>query len=995
MGALVRVFSTLSLFVILGACSGGDGILKSDRPPEALDTSTPILSMGQMTINSSSASTLSKNVQVSLQGTDNKSNITHFCLRLNNTTAPISSDSCWSSVSDPSPGLTPSKNLTLTNFPFPLGSAAGFYTIFGWLKDSVGTISSLTNSSEGTSGRDKDSIFYDVGTPPSVTSFTVTNGTAGGNFGTTTFAVGNTVNISWTVTDAEGLADAPISLYYSTDNVTFTNVIATGSTAGTTSGSPTTWSSSYNSFTAPTANFFRLRLVATDAVGNTTTIFSTSLNTSKWSIFAGTNTSGDGDLATAVELGQIDHNGPTQNIVQMKNGDIYLAYLAGLRKITAATGIISTYMAYGTEQNIPGIVGVAPLPRFNAINVSLYGSNMIKDNNDNIYIVGPTTVGGTNNGRIYKINTNTNQISVYAGGGSSNADAIPATSAIVMDYAKLSINPSNNDIYFMSTCDVNNRATTGYIIRKVAQNSDGTAGDVTTIAGDCTRGWPVNGATALSSPLENTTYTYMHGLFYSPQTDTVYYSTISTNGIYKIVNGKIYKISATYYANSFVYKDNAIYASTDIGPIIKIIPTSNEAADDVVSIYIGVDSASTSLTCNQDGTLVTSACARPSAPFITASGALGFADGPLRNQRYTVRVRMIDEEDKIRTVAGIMAMSGNGNDKLTARFTKIRRILYKSTGAANQSLFPGGLYIADGGANAIGYIDLSTNIFTIRGGNMIAKAPTVGSTFSANNYIGDIYAGMSGGVIGFDAAGLMTFYSGQSAILRVDSSGLIQSVLVGVGNYATAADGATATALNTSAFGAWQGLIYDNHGNLYIGPQKSTSTIPTFKRVDIANNKIYKVMGGTLNATSADDATAGNALNKNLNCTQGQTGIGSCLMGEYDTTNDRLLFAEGNKIRFITTPYNTSLSTLGTLLNAGRSMGAFSYIPGQNWVYYASSNNLYCYDLSGANPAACNNTAITKPSELGSIGAETITRDASGNIYVVNIVGNAIYKYVP
>ena len=545
MGVLVRVFSLLYLFVILGACSGGDGILKSDRPPEALDTSTPVLSMGQMTLNSDSASTINKSVQVSLQGTDNKSNITHFCLRLNSTTAPTSSDSCWSSVSDPSPGLTPTKNLTLTNFPFSLGTAVGLYTVFAWLKDSVGTISSLTNSSEGTSGRDKDSIFYDVGTPPSITSFTVTNGTAGGNFGTTTFAVGNVVNISWTVTDTEGLADAPISLYYSTDNVTFTNVIATGSTAGTTTGNPTTWSSSYNSFTAPTASFLRLRLVATDAVGNTTTVFSTSLNTSKWSIFAGTNTSGDGDLATAVELGQIDQNGPTQNILQMKNGDMYLAYLAGIRKISAATGIISTYLTYGSEQNIPGVVGVAPLPRINAMSVSLYGSNMIKDNNDNIYIVGPTTVGGTNNGRIYKINTNTNEISIYAGGGSSNANGIAATNAIVMDYAKLSINPSNNDIYFMSTCDVNNRATTGYIIRKVAQNTDGTAGAVTTIAGDCTRAWPVNGATALSSPLENTTYTYMHGLFYSPQTNAVYYSTISTNGIYKIVNGKIYKISAT------------------------------------------------------------------------------------------------------------------------------------------------------------------------------------------------------------------------------------------------------------------------------------------------------------------------------------------------------------------------------------------------------------------------------------------------------------------
>ncbi len=199
-----RIFLPFYLLSALIGCSG-DGILKSDRLPEALDNSAPQMSLGSMSINSGSSSSLNKNVLVSLQGTNNKANITHFCLRLNSTTEPTSGDGCWNSVSDPSPGLTPAKNLSLTNFPFSLGVAPGVYTIFAWLKDSVGTISSLTNTSQGTADRDKDSIYYDIGTPPTVTAFSVTNGTAGGNFGTTTFASGNIVNISWTVTDAEGL----------------------------------------------------------------------------------------------------------------------------------------------------------------------------------------------------------------------------------------------------------------------------------------------------------------------------------------------------------------------------------------------------------------------------------------------------------------------------------------------------------------------------------------------------------------------------------------------------------------------------------------------------------------------------------------------------------------------------------------------------------------------------------------------------------------------
>ncbi len=983
---------TLLVFMLAG-CSG-DGQLKTTRPPEALDTSAPTLT--QTLISSGTPSVTSKTVQVSLQGTSNKSKITHFCLRLNSVIEPDTNDSCWTAVDTPSVGLTPSTTLNLSNFPFSLGSAPGVYTVYAWLKNSLSTISSLTSTREGTAEKDKDSIFYDVGNYPAFSSLTVTNGTVGVNFGTTKFLAGDTVNISWTVTDTEGLATNPISLYYTTNNSTYTT-IATGTTTGTATGNPPSWTSSYNSFTAPTAGYFRLRAVVTDATGNTFSVLSTSMNTDKWSIFAGTATSGDGDLATASEISAVDLNAATQSLIQTKNGDIYIASASSIRKVSAATGIINTYMAFGTEQNIPGVVGTAPLPRFAALNSN--GNNMIKDKDDNLYIVGPTAVGGPANARIYKINTNTNEISIYAGGGTSNANSVPATSAIVMDYSKISINPNNNDIYFMSTCDLSNRSTSGIIIRKVVQNDDGSAGNVTTIGGDCTRGAPVNGATAISSPLENTIYPSLHGLFYSPSTNAVYFSTLNTTGTYKIVNGKIYKISNTY-INSFVYKssDGALYASTDIGPMVKIVPTSNQAADDVVTTYIVNDDTSTNGTCNLDGTLVTNACVRPSSLFIMANDGLGFADGPGRNQTFSIRVRMIDEQNKIRTLAGVMPTSGDLKDKLLARFSKIRRLVFKSTGALNQALFPGGLYVADGGANVIGHINLTTGIYSVRGGNMVSKGPAIGSSFSSTNSIGLNYARISGGVIGFDALGLLTFYSSSSYILKVDASGLIQSVLNGAGPYDAAADGATATNLNTRAYGAWQGLIYDNHGNLYIGPQTAVASatyVPKFMRVDIANNKIYKVMGGTLNTTSIDDPTAGSALTKNFTCTYGAAGQGSCLMGEYDTTNDRLLFTEGNKIRFISKPYDTTQSTLGTLLDAGRQMGAFSYIPGQNWVYYTTSNNLYCYDLSGVNPAACNNTAIAKPAMFDSLSSETITRDASGNIYVTNANGNLVYKYVP
>ncbi len=139
----------------------------------------------------------------------------------------------------------------------------------------------------------------------------------------------------------EGLHDNPVDIYVTTGTTTYALVVA-GATVGVTSGNPTSWSGSYNRYTAPTASGFRLKLVARDAIGNTSNVLSSYLNAGKWSVFAGNSDNGDGATALQARFTVSQPNNVQSSVVATTTGDMFVVETNRIRKITAQTGCYLT-----------------------------------------------------------------------------------------------------------------------------------------------------------------------------------------------------------------------------------------------------------------------------------------------------------------------------------------------------------------------------------------------------------------------------------------------------------------------------------------------------------------------------------------------------------------------------------------------------------------------------------------------------------------------------
>ncbi len=145
------------------------------------DTAPPVLSAGQFNINNDAAGTVSARVLIDLRATDALTNVTHFCLKAEDTSAPDLSAYCWKAVNDPIVGLTPALTLQLTDYGYNLPITPDTYTVYGWVRDEAGNISALTSAGTGTTLQDKDSIDLIEVIPPTVQEILVSSTDAPAN----------------------------------------------------------------------------------------------------------------------------------------------------------------------------------------------------------------------------------------------------------------------------------------------------------------------------------------------------------------------------------------------------------------------------------------------------------------------------------------------------------------------------------------------------------------------------------------------------------------------------------------------------------------------------------------------------------------------------------------------------------------------------------------------------------------------------------------------
>jgi sugar lactone lactonase YvrE len=182
---------------------------------------------------------------------------------------------------------------------------------------------------------------------------------------------------------------------------------------------------------------------------------------------------GDGGPATSAYLFS------PQGLAVASNGDVYVADTSNnrIRKIAAATGIITTVAGNGTAgyngDNIAATSAALSAPQGVALDAS-----------DNLYIADST------NNRVRMVSATTGVITTVAGNGSAgyNGDNIAATSAELYGPAAMALDASGN----LYIADAFNER-----VRKVAAST----GVITTVAGNGTKGYNGDNIAATSAEL--------------------------------------------------------------------------------------------------------------------------------------------------------------------------------------------------------------------------------------------------------------------------------------------------------------------------------------------------------------------------------------------------------------------------------------------------------------------------------------------------------------
>ncbi len=179
--------------------------------------------------------------------------------------------------------------------------------------------------------------------------------------------------------------------------------------------------------------------------------------------------------------------------------------------------------------------------------------------------------------------------------------------------------------------------------------------------------------------------------------------------------------------------------------------------------------------------------------------------------------------------------------------------------------------------------------------------------------------------------------------------------------------------------------------------------IISIRYMDFANSVTPIIIGGNYlassnTAASADITTPGAVAAAPL-YTSCRNSV-NCFLN-YQSGSDRLYFTESTKMRYITTPDNTSTATLGTLFTLGSSSFlnyAFTPDGAQLW-YFKATGGLYCYDISSGK-SWCDNTTDhfsirTAAGFVVTIGANQITFKDNQTMFVSTYGGEILQFDLP
>ncbi len=877
-----------------------------------------------------------------------------------------------------------------------LSSGDGLKKVCVWAKDSAENVSLITPG-EGVLGVDAATITYASGNPPQVISFTVINDSGGMLQGTNSALQNDPLKITWSVSDVESLDNNPILLDYTLDG---TNWIAVETGYGGLSGNPATYSATYYGLSAPSSNYFRVRIRAKDSAGNISSeLMSPAFNSSPWSVFSGNTGRGVGSSArsTLVTRPQSIYRNFAMNPI---NGDVYfMDHGVGLKKVNGATGLVSLFLADG-NYNMGSSGTISTSSR-----IWFYGARILFDNKGFLYIFTDNQyiVVNENSERVLRVNPTTLEYTTYLGKGTGNTTGTSPSDVFVMQTDGIAFDESNS-LYFISSCNPGVRFARGgsgenTVLMKVTQNSDGSPGAVTRIAGNCTRGVPTSGVAAISNPFNNANdVPWAIAVAVINNGRYIYYAD-GLGGNFKIIDGVTYKSAINLYYGPMMYSamSNTIY--TGAGGIQYYTP-SLSASDFGEVLTKTIPNTGTSNTCASDGSPASQNCSTFDGIVLSSGGKPFFIEG---GDLALARLRYVDDNDNMQTLVGSQSFTGEGQLPSVAK-GGFGGIYYKKSTDPLNLIYPEGLYFLERFGGVFGYFTPTTTVKVV--GNQSGAYATYNTPLASNSSLGALQHQNLGALsaLTFDRLGqplMKTHYYYLTTLdatrsLRWWNSAITKHIYLAV-------EGDDPRNFSLYPFGGYQNLaIKDDLKVFIIGSHTDVNAIgsyspnPRIQIFDFENNIVKNVMGNQPYGVTPQQLTVGSLKNSPLACHDSQCSI------HYDQTSDRLYFSEISKLRYITNPEDPSQHTLVDIFDSARgTIQNFSISPNGKYIVYMAGGYMYCHAISAAdNSAICNNnpslhTNLGPPAGLSLIafGQNQITWKDDTTLFVSTYQGE-IYQYI-
>lgn len=841
----------------------------------------------------------------------------------------------------------------------------GVKKVCAWAKNAAGLVSVISPNT-GTLGVNMDTIQYANATPPQITSFSVTNPLDG----STNFAAGDVVKISWSATDSLGFDNNPIKLEYTSNGTTW---IPIESAYGSLSGNPTSYTHDYYGFSAPTGGFLRVRLTAKNVAGQLSNMtLSQALNGGQWSVYAGNKDRGLGGTAKGLLLFR-NYALNSFYTISPKTNDIYIIDEAnansGLIKIDGKTGLSSLLIRHASSNLTDGGV-ITPGVSTHSVNYS----SVTMDSNGYLYF-NVASSGGTalTSSTVWQMDPSTNIIRKYIGGSNnSGKDGTAIPSTVFSALGQLAFDESNS-MYFFAGCDNPFvQLVSGRRLMKVTQ-VNGVAATVSVVAGNCAKGAVVNGANATDSPITNYAGNLSgYSLAVWNNGANIYYQ-MGNEAPVKIVNGKIYTTAIPALAVSVGSTGYITYNSKN-GKIYRVANsvqewTTSTTTNGEVFVRDLVTSSGTGA-CSDDGTDATDACVNASNGITTSpQGKVLFTDNMSSTGGTGYRVRYVDDQGKVRTLVGAPGHYGESLDKSLAR-TNFGGLYYKKSSEPNDTAYPEGLYFKSYSGQVFGRIETDgtmTSLWGNQAGDSLATYYPTGTQTSKYLSMGYNETFTMDQVLNFDKDGLPWMgYQKYIVSLDADAKVVVRSTTMGSGNqWDYRAPGTAVSGVgfySTHSFA--QNLTLKDQGYFLLGRHTNPPTFPNddpvMRFVDYGNSEYKAVMGGNGSTTMSNDSvTAGSVSGFNMGnyCTADK-----CAM-QYIAADDTLYFSDGATLRKLispTTPVDNFLSTIFTV-DGGSVIQNFTIRPDGSQVFYTKVTGLlFCYPLTaGGVKTWCNATSAS------------------------------------